>query len=327
MQALHRAIIDHLPEVTVANPAGLSKRRSTVPSTYSGLPANHPARPVGEVFDLGDGVWLEPRRLVTPELAAEWLKFNIDNRTSATRIVSGYSRNIAEGVFNDRQGDPIRFALTGKLLDGQQRLQGVVDADTPVHFVVVTGLPESAQETMDTGRRRTVADQLKIQGVRSPEVVSSSARLLWLWDHGSLLSNIPTPTNPEILEYVLKRTNLPKGEPCLEDSAVVASRVIRIIRRQSVSAALHYRMSLADQEKALEFWGLVETGAIPDPRSPILALRETLRNRMVERTLTRQSDWLYLVSRAWWLWRRGLNVSRLQFPKGGLSMEAFPVID
>lgn len=308
-------------------PADAQRRRKPIPPDYRALPPNHPARPVGDVFPLGDGVWLEPRRQVTPELADQWLQFNVENRNAAARIVGGYVRNMSAGQFYDKQGDPIRFAVSGKLLDGQQRLMSVRDSGVSVYFVVITGLPEEAQQTMDTGRRRTVSDQLKIGGVHLPEVVSAAARFLWQWDQGSLLSNIPSPTNSEVLDYVVKHTGRPEGEPSLEASSLIAQRVRRVIRRQSVSAALHYRMSLVDQEAAEEFWLQVETGAIPDSRSPVLALRETLRNRMVERTLTRQVDWAYLVARAWWLWRRDLKTSRLQFPKGGLTMDSFPTID
>ncbi len=286
------------------------------------LPPNHPAMPEGDVFPLGDGVWLEPRRLVSPELAAAMLKYNRENRNPAARVVGGYGRNMADGAFYDKQGDPIRFANTGKLLDGQQRLQGVVASNVATYFVVITGLPESSQDTMDTGRRRTVADQLRINQFSNPLVVAAAARLLWLWDHSALISGLPAPTNPEVLTYVMEHSS---GPVTLESSATAVSSAKSIVGQMSVATALHYKMALVDPQAAADFWTSLVVGANLAINSPILALRNTLTRRKAEGTV-KQAEQVFLIARAWTLWRRGVPITRMQLPKNGLTMQAIPQI-
>lgn len=310
-----------------AIPAGLD----TPTDIGEALPPGHPAFPAGLAFPLGDGVWLEPVRVVTPELAEEFLKWNKENRSAAQRVVAGYSRDIADGAFYEKQGDPVRFAVTGKLLDGQQRLQGVVDSGKPVQFVVITGLPESSQDTMDNGRRRTVADQLRINGFVNPMVLGSAARVLWLWEHGALVSSTPSPTNSELLAYVTEHCG--SEAPSLEVSVTAVQAAKSVVRSASVAAALHYKQSRADIAAADAFWAAIATGA--DLRyaeldklegSPVLALRNTLfRRREIKETLT-QGELAYLIAKAWQLWREGTAQTKLYLPRTGVEMKHFPEI-
>lgn len=55
-------------------------------------------------------------------------------------------------------GEPIKFAHNGRLLDGQQRLMALVDANVAVDFLVVRGLDETCDiPGRDRGLGRSAA--------------------------------------------------------------------------------------------------------------------------------------------------------------------------
>lgn len=309
------------PQAAPSAPRAAVAPSEDVPDDYNGLPRAHPAWPVGTVVPLGDGVWLEPVRMVGPELAAAWLDWNTWNRNAPGRTVGGYSRDMRGGSFYEKQGDPIRFAVTGQLLDGQQRLMSLLESGKTVQFVVISGLPTSAQETMDSGRRRTVADQLKLAQVATPEVVGSAAKTLWEMDHNSFLSRVPSPTNSEIFATVME---CQEGVVDLETAAKAVAPARRVVRMQSVAAAIYWLQAEISIEDTERFWDMLATGMIPEEDMSVLALRETLLRRIENKTLRRPADAAYLIIRAWNAWRRGVKQKSFLLPKTGITSENFP---
>lgn len=299
---------------------------SSVRAMGPNLPAGHPALPAagGHLVPKGSGVWVEVGRPVSPEIARSMLEYNIDNRPIVDRLVDSWSRTMVSGGWVEAIGDPIRFASTGKLLDGQKRLKAVVKSGVTVKFDVVTGLSESSQDVMDSGQHRSPADQLKINGIKNHMVVAAAVRLLWLWDRDALISNNPAPSNAEQLDYFLELTGATSS---IEESAAVASTsgAKRWIS-PSVIAACHYRMVRADGQAAMDFFEKLGSGANLPVNSPILALRETMRLRREAGKKLTQAQQVYLVGRAWTLWRKGGSASRLPLPKSSLTMAHIPFI-
>lgn len=287
---------------------------------YAGLPKGHPAWPDSQPIPLGDGVWLEAVRVVTPALAELWLTWNTHNRNAAQRVVGGYSRDMETGGFYDKQGDPIRFSDTGVLLDGQQRLKSLVEAGSSAQFVVITGLPMSSQDTMDIGRKRTVADQLRLNKFSSPEVVGAAARVLWALERNSLISRIPSPSSPEVLEKVVSCS---EGKISLEDAARLVAPARKVVRMQGVATALAWLMAEKSLEDATRFWEMLATGEIDAEDRAVLALRETLMRRMLNKQLRSQPELAYLVIKAWNAWRSGSKQKTYMMPPR-LKQEDFP---
>lgn len=289
------------------------------------LPAGHPALPAPRAILLkkGPGVWQEDRT-VDPPTAERFLEYNQDNRLPNKRLIDSWARTMLEGGWVEEIGDPIRFADTGKLLDGQKRLMAVIKSGVPLRFSIITGLPESAQDVMDTGQKRSVSDQLKINGYKNFMIVAASSRLLWLWENGALISGDPAPSNVEQLDFILTLSG--EGHSIETSSTVAAGSGAQRIIAPSVLAACHYRMSQADAGAAEIFFKQLSTGAIPSETSPILALRETMRRRRDLKQNVTQAEQVFFVARAWTLWRRGAQVSKLQFPKERLTMQHIPNI-
>lgn len=94
---------------------------------------------------------------VTPELAAEWLKRNTDNRALRKWHVDSLAAAILRNEWVlTHQG--VAFSTDGRLLDGQHRLAAIVKAGQPVQIAVARNVVDLAFKTIDQGIKRTLSD-------------------------------------------------------------------------------------------------------------------------------------------------------------------------
>jgi hypothetical protein len=88
--------------------------------------------------------------------------------------------------------DAIVFAEDGRLLNGQHRLSALIQSKTTQTFLVVYGVAESSQLTMDIGQRRNYADHLTMQGIgKNHQALTVALRVLfaYLRAHERCLTN------------------------------------------------------------------------------------------------------------------------------------------
>lgn len=114
--------------------------------------------------------------LVTPELAKAFLQTNTGNRTKRGRWIADLAGMIQRGEWiTTHQG--IAFSKSGKLLDGQHRLEAIVLANMPVEIMVTRGVSDDAFKVLDNGVKRTLAD-LTGMSQRTAEVCRVLARIV-----------------------------------------------------------------------------------------------------------------------------------------------------
>jgi hypothetical protein len=99
---------------------------------------------------------------ISPELARQWLNLNIGNRPASQAHVAKLERFIREGKWK-MTGDPIRFSKTGKLIDGQHRLQAILNSGSTVQCVVMRDLEDEIFNVIDSGKSRQKSDILFIE--------------------------------------------------------------------------------------------------------------------------------------------------------------------
>lgn len=254
---------------------------------------------------------------VTPDLAREWLGQNEGNRNVRPTRVRAFARDIIEGRWQFN-GDSIRRADDGTLLDGQHRLRAVIEAGKPIRAIVISGLPRETQDTMDAGAKRTVADQLKRHGIANSTFVASVATKMIHWDkYGRRrhLSGGTTMSNPEVIAYAAD------NESFLATLEVAHSYASRIKAPTSVTGLCFCVFARIDGSAAIEFFDALSTGANLPPRSPILLLRERLFD-LHERVGVTASHGHYaaLFCKAWNYWRTGRAMSQLKMTEN----ESFP---
>ena len=119
------------------------------------------------------------KMFVTPEMATQFLEANQLNRplsdAHAQRIAAQIRAN--KWQFN---GDTIKIAKTGDILDGQHRLWAIIYSKKPVETVVVYGIEREAFSTIDTIRKpRSFGDTVALNGhIRYRNIIAGS--LSWL---------------------------------------------------------------------------------------------------------------------------------------------------
>lgn len=97
---------------------------------------------------------------ITPQKAQEMLdKTTKENRRLRTPVVDGYVRDMLAGKW--RLGTVIAIDTEGNVIDGQHRLNAVIESGTTQQFYIRSGVePENA--IFDTGAPRTLHDVLKL---------------------------------------------------------------------------------------------------------------------------------------------------------------------
>lgn len=116
--------------------------------------------------------------IITPELANELLKLNMENnRGIATATVNKYAREMGEGQW--LISDPIKFSVGGELVDGQHRLNAVIKSGLPQTFVIILGYPKESAEVLDQGKKRNARDIACIRGHKIGNVDVSVVRMIY----------------------------------------------------------------------------------------------------------------------------------------------------
>lgn len=114
---------------------------------------------------------------ITPELAKSFLGNNTENRKKRGWWVTCLANMIKRGEWLlTHQG--IAFTKSGKLIDGQHRLEAIVEAGMPVQMLVIYDVDDSAFKVVDSGVKRTLSD-LTGMNVRTAEVCRILARLVY----------------------------------------------------------------------------------------------------------------------------------------------------
>lgn len=246
-------------------------------------------------------------RLVLPADAKALLARNDDNRTVRSKHVRQLSEAMRVGhwVFN---GETIKIASDGTLLDGQHRLMAMVEAGVTLSMVVVEGLPRPVQNSIDTGRKRRLPEALHTRGYADVNWLASSLNALYRYRVTGAFGRGGTPTTPQAIELL-------EREPQIVDSLRVARIVYDEIRGlPAIFAASHRVFSDHDPEKAQEFFEKLRHGTNLGVRNPIWLLRrQMIRARLRPKyTLTPQMV-AGLTFKAFVAWRDGRPVQLLSF--------------
>lgn len=292
---------------------------------------------------------------VRPSTAREWLTHNTRNRNWRPDRIVQYAHDMRVGNWH-MTGEPIKFAYTGRLLDGQQRLMAVVDANVEVDFLVVRGLAENAQRHMDSGAARTAGDALRLDGYTNTAALAAAARHGFLHDTGQTFGirrELIEPDSVEIAEEFEERGELfgirqPRvshadiidwvvNHPAIVEASdfCVRNAIVRIPLPPSVKIYTFYLFAQIDQEQAEEFFDLLslltdrERLATENPKplkkgSPVLALMSRLDKIREDNERVPTRELLALVLRAWNAWRENRSITTLPLHPRGAVPKALP---
>lgn len=255
------------------------------------------------------------RQVVTPEIAADMLKRNTMNRPVSKPHVAHLKRELASGRWKFN-GDTITTNGTA-LIDGQHRLLACLESGVPFETFVVEGIPQSAFDTKDVGKRRSKADTLATRGEKHSRLLAAALVFVDRYITGAGIKS-RNYTNTEVEELLDKY-------PGIQESVLLANAWRRRIALTApLMAAAHYLFSRKDEEMAELFFDTLVKGLDLREDDPIYLLRERVNLNAFSKAKLPQRDIFALMIKAWNATRDGKAVKLLRWSAG--ANEPFPVI-
>lgn len=206
-------------------------------------------------------------RMVTPALAAEYLRHNDGNRRPVAAHVEALARDMRAGRWA-LSPQPICFAASGRLLNGQHRLLAILRADVAVELPVVVGLPEAALDTYDRQARAgpVVADLTP--GFGDGALVAAMANLLWRHE-------CAPPGSRRLKASAAELRGILAAHPRLLEMRSLARRMVDY-GRPSVLGYAAYVITREDPVLGAAFLRRLDGSVAEPPTQPVARLRRQL---------------------------------------------------
>lgn len=263
------------------------------------------------------GDWLKDRMAggfgtatldITPNMAADMLAYNDNNRPLRKAHAQALARQMAEGrwVFT---GEPVIFSDSGRMIDGQHRLTACNQSGVTVKMTLTFGVPDRAFAHINVGAKRGASDIFAINGVKNAALLSSAVHWVLLIESRDRL-RIRTAfgtSAAELYEAYL-------AHAAIEGSVWVASSFKKNrLASPSMMVALHYVCAQKCRRDADEFFRRVGEGVgIAGKKDPAHRLREALiRNATTDAKMSRVTL-AAIVLKAWNAFRGGRPVALLR---------------
>lgn len=252
---------------------------------------------------------------ITPDVAKTYLAKNIaHNRKIKTAKVSGYARDIRAGKWFFT-GEAIKFDADGNLIDGQNRLRGVMQAGHGAWFLVIYGIERDALPFLDSGITRTSADTIVMAEVAEKADANSlgaTVRVHKAWKEGDLATAGSTfggsqqITRPELLSYI-------GANPDLDFAARYARSLYKFLPLPVGAVATAFiEFSRIDMDATSEYFNRIRDGISEGPGDPFLTLMRRVAKDRQEPGAMPPARGLFYLFRTWNAFRSGENLTTLQ---------------
>jgi hypothetical protein len=257
-------------------------------------------------------------QIITPEMAAHWLRNNTANRAVSRMLVKEYARAMLERRWRTN-GETIKISSHGRLIDGQHRLMACIEANCSFESYVVMGIDNDTFDTVDIGRRRTAGDIIGIDGCRNATSVAAAIRWLKLIREGSFKASNLKMSADEVRLFLA-------SEPSVEISVAQIANV-RNVMAPGLAGALHYLFKERDGPAADLFFLDLATGSNLVSGDSVLILRERLLKDKMSRMRMAKTEIAAICIRAWNHRRLGNTTHTLKGSITGANGDrAFPEV-
>lgn len=203
---------------------------------------------------------------VTPDLARRYLEANEGNRKISEVHIEAIARDIAQGRWM-LNAQPVCFAATGRLLNGQHRLTATILAGQPIDVLVLRGLDHAAWQTYDQQPRRPL-EIAEPEGFGDGPIVAATVTHLWRRHYRPATARGRRPSPAEQALILQDYPNLP--------SLRTWARQVPGLMRASVALYVAAQVTREDPGIAPDFLAQLRDGAGLRARHPILRLRSRL---------------------------------------------------
>jgi len=258
---------------------------------------------------------------ITPEMASRILDANRDNRKIRQQIVERYARDIRHGNWK-LNGEAVKIANDGTLIDGQHRLFACVEANTPFDTVVVRGLTFEVRETMDTGAKRSLGDVLRWKGEANVAALAAAIEACLCWDeNGAPTNRGATHSNSERLAWL-------EANPDVRDAVRIWHPLVAApLRITSAGGSPFYlRAARLAPSEAESFVHLLKTGTNLTEDNPINRMRNWSFRAGAAKGRFAREEYSAVLVKAWNAWVLGRPMKHLSWRRGGVNPEEFPTM-
>lgn len=248
-------------------------------------------------------------QLVTPALANEWLEFNEKNRNLSEVLAERYARDMAGEKWHIGTSG-VGFDTNGQLIDGQHRLVGIIRSGKPVELPVFRGLRPEARLGIDTGRPRSVADEMRMRDMPNSSAAAALTRLTMQYeDHVIGLSQAVQFSPAEILEYATTYFDE------VQDAVRAAFRVYAYVKVSMSALGTAYLIcSRIDKPLADHYFDKLYIPSELGKDDPILAVRERLQTQQTAKMKMTTAQILWILLRGWNGIRSGEKMRHIKLP-------------
>lgn len=271
-------------------------------------------------------ITMERRSLKVAD-ARRMLGHNTHDRPVRWTRVHLYARDMLAGRWA-YAADPIRFDDHGVLLDGQCRLLALIEAgdrkpDVTLDALIVSGLPTAAQRVMDQGRARSLADRMRLEGVRSAAAVAAVTMADCRWERYGMVDG-GRVTHMEAFDWYTHHEE--DIREATRRGAAWSARSGRLLT-PTLMGVCWLRFARVDRPAADRFMHALVTGANLKEHDPVLVLRRRLLAMLAaadDGVACSPRVKAALTVKAWNLTRMGEACTRLEWRPGGATGEVFP---
>jgi hypothetical protein len=257
---------------------------------------------------------------VTPKLAELWLKGKNKNRSMHLSQLNKLKRALEQDRW-EINGETIIFDAQGRLIEGQHRLQAVVDTDTSLWSLIVVGIDQDRFKTMGQGSKRSAGDILSIRGEKDARNLAAALRWVWRYEHRQMMNPHPLITDDELADTIWVHQEIV--------DSITYGHQAQGLAAPGMVTALHYLCSRVHKADANDFFWRFTKGQNLDEGHPILILRNSLMKSTKLRRVMRDERKAPMIVVAWNLLRKDPNV-RLKDARRlgwhGKVGQLFPVI-
>jgi len=213
--------------------------------------------------------------LVTPIHAARLLEKNNCNRPISDKQVKRYANTMRNGEW-ELTNDAITLNGDGSLQNGQHRLKACLESGRSFPCLVMTGVPKTAFQVMDQGKKRTLSDIFSIEGIKNHSAAAATTRFLVAHQH---TGNPDTKVLADLGLSPKKFVNYYRQEPTLIQMGLCKAASLRHKWRgvtKSAAAGAFVICARVDYDAAVDFYASILDGVGLGKGDPWLAIRDKL---------------------------------------------------
>ncbi len=242
---------------------------------------------------------------ITPDMAAEMLEHNTMNRNISQLNVTRYANDMASDAW-EQNGETIKIAVDGTILDGQHRLWAIIESGMTITMIVVYNVSKQAIGSIDSGIIRYFHHLLKIKGSEHHMTAAMITKLAWIYENydGQMhAGSAKTETRNSVLEPFYDQ-----NRDMIEHAAAVAECGAHHFVKSHLGFCF-YLFLRNNPQKAEEFIKLVKSGDNLHTGHPVMTLRTKLTDNRISKTKLTVRETMAFYIKAWNAFLKGRDLS------------------